>query len=139
MGAYRQSSLRVLAPASLVVFAIAFLVVVVASLNGGGSGASDAERVQVSKPETRQAARKTETRKPNRQRSGGARFYTVRSGDTLNSIAAKTAVSVDTLLQLNPSLDPQGLVNGQRLRLPGGSLKKGATGASGASGATGPE
>ena len=35
MGAFRDTSLRVLAPASLVVFAIVLLIVVIASLSGG--------------------------------------------------------------------------------------------------------
>jgi LysM repeat protein len=139
MGAYRHSSLRALAPAALILFAIAFLIVVVSSLGGSSnSSSSDAARSQPSKPQKRQSARKRPTN-PVRTTPGGARFYTVRSGDNLSTIAAKTGVSVDQLLQLNPSLDPQGLVNGQRVRLPGRRAgATGASGASGVSGATGP-
>lgn len=43
--------------------------------------------------------------------------YVVQTGDTLGSIAAKTGVSVNKLQQLNPHLDPQALVSGQRIKL----------------------
>jgi LysM repeat protein len=135
MGVYRQPSLRALAPASLALFAIAFLVIVIASLTGGDSSSSHPERVQTAQTQKRQGERKKTARKPVRRTGSNARFYTVRAGDNLSTIATKTGVSVDTLLELNPSLDPQGLVNGQRLKLPGGV---GATGATGATGTTGP-
>ncbi len=43
--------------------------------------------------------------------------YTVKSGDTPSGIAEKTGVSLDTLQELNPDLDPQTLAPGQRIRL----------------------
>ena len=133
MGAPGQSSLRALAPASLVLFAIAFLVVVVASLGGGDSSSSNADRVTTAKTQKRPSQRK---RTPRIQRtSTGARYYTVRPGDSLSTIANRTGVPVGTLLELNPSLDPQALSTGQRIRLPGSD--GGASGASGATGATG--
>jgi LysM repeat protein len=46
-----------------------------------------------------------------------ATYYTVQSGDSLSSIAARTGVPVSTLEQLNPSVDPNRLQTGQRLRL----------------------
>ena len=133
MGVYRQTSLRALAPASLVLFAIAFLVIVVTSLGGNDSSSPQAERAPVTKPHKRKSAASTS---PARTRPN-ARFYTVRPGDNLSTIAAKTGVSVNTLLQLNPSLDPQNLVNGQRVKLPGGERQAGASGTTGATGATG--
>jgi len=46
-------------------------------------------------------------------------FYTVKSGDTLSSIAQKTGVSLSQLATLNPSVatPPYSLQTGQRLRL----------------------
>ncbi|HKF80363.1 MAG TPA: LysM domain-containing protein [Thermoleophilaceae bacterium] len=41
----------------------------------------------------------------------------MKTGDTLGGIAAKTGVSVDKLQELNPGLDPQGLVSGQKVKL----------------------
>lgn len=55
------------------------------------------------------------THRPRRQ----ARFYVVRSGDTLSGISGRTHVSLDQLLSLNPSLGgaTNSLQVGQRLRL----------------------
>ena len=44
-------------------------------------------------------------------------FYTVKTGDTLGGIAATVGVSVTRLQELNPELDPQALVSGQKIRL----------------------
>jgi LysM repeat protein len=46
-----------------------------------------------------------------------ARFYVVRSGDSLSAISVKTGVSVSMLEELNPNVDPNLLQTGQRLRL----------------------
>ena len=46
-----------------------------------------------------------------------ARYYRVRSGDTLTAIAAKSGVSVVRLLHLNPKLQPTALFIGERIRI----------------------
>jgi LysM repeat protein len=46
-----------------------------------------------------------------------AKYYTVQSGDTLTQIAAKTGVSIDTLVALNRHMNPNSLQLGQRIRL----------------------
>jgi LysM repeat protein len=43
--------------------------------------------------------------------------YTVQSGDTLGAIAETTGVTVETLQELNPELDPQALIAGQKIQL----------------------
>jgi LysM repeat protein len=43
--------------------------------------------------------------------------YEVQSGDTLTSIAHETGVPVTRILQLNPGVDPQILVSGEKLKL----------------------
>ena len=43
--------------------------------------------------------------------------WIVRSGDTLAQISEETGIDVDELLQLNPDLDPQALIQGQRIAL----------------------
>jgi LysM repeat protein len=45
------------------------------------------------------------------------RFYRVRSGDTLESIAARSGTTVEQLLELNPNIDPLALSPGQRIRV----------------------
>jgi LysM repeat protein len=44
-------------------------------------------------------------------------FYRVKLNDTLGLIAEKTDVPVERLEELNPELDPQNLIVGQRIRL----------------------
>jgi LysM repeat protein len=46
-----------------------------------------------------------------------ARYYRVRPGDTLTSVAAKSGVSIVRLLRLNPKLQPTALFIGERIRL----------------------
>ena len=57
------------------------------------------------------------TARPRPPQSRAAAFYTVKPGDSLTSIATKTGVSIATLEQLNPSLNPDSLQTGQRIRL----------------------
>lgn len=47
----------------------------------------------------------------------GPQTYTVRSGDSFASIAARTGRSIDRLQQLNPKLKPTELQPGDRMRL----------------------
>jgi LysM repeat protein len=45
------------------------------------------------------------------------RFYRIRPGDSLSSISLKTGVSMTQLEALNPSIDPNALQTGSKLRL----------------------
>ena len=44
-------------------------------------------------------------------------FYTVKTGDTLGGIAETVGIPITRLQELNPELDPQALVSGQKIRL----------------------
>jgi len=46
-----------------------------------------------------------------------AKIYEVQSGDTLTSIAHETGVPVADILKLNPGVDPQILISGEKLKL----------------------
>jgi LysM repeat protein len=46
-----------------------------------------------------------------------ARVYEVQEGDSLTAIAEQTGVPVETLEELNPDVDPQALIPGQKLKL----------------------
>jgi LysM repeat protein len=99
-----RRSARFLAPLALVAVAVV-LVLVISSAGGGGSESSTTK----GNPTTA-TARARPPAKPRR--------YTVKSSDaSLDSIARTTGVPVDRLLALNPDLDPQTLVPGQRIRL----------------------
>lgn len=52
-----------------------------------------------------------------RTRSTRATAYSVRSGDTLGTIAERFGTTVDQLLVLNPGIDPRALRVGQSLRV----------------------
>ena len=47
----------------------------------------------------------------------GPRNYVIKANDTLSGIAAQHGTTVERLQTLNPELDPQGLVAGQRIKL----------------------
>jgi LysM repeat protein len=82
------------------------IVVIAATLGGGGDGGGSGGGL---KPVHRSKA--SEDHKP------VPKTYEVQSGDTLTSIAHETGVPVATILRLNPGVDPQILVSGEKLKL----------------------
>jgi LysM repeat protein len=60
---------------------------------------------------------RTGTKKNSRSRPPARRFYVVKAGDSLSSIAVKTKVSVAKLESFNPKVNPNSLQTGQRLAL----------------------
>jgi LysM repeat protein len=56
-------------------------------------------------------------KKARRGKAASARFYVVQSGDTLSSIAHRTGVPLVRIQRLNPSVDPQVLISGEKLKL----------------------
>jgi LysM repeat protein len=109
----RRSPARILAPLALAVFALVFFAIVLGSGGGGGSSNKSAggTGTEASRTSTTSTTKSTTT-----VRTGRA-TYTVKVGDTLGGIADKTGVKVETLLELNPDLDPQALVSGQKVKL----------------------
>jgi LysM repeat protein len=57
--------------------------------------------------------------KVKRERDDGPvpKSYEVQSGDTLTSIARETGVPVAVIVKLNPGVDPQILISGEKLKL----------------------
>jgi LysM repeat protein len=86
--------------------ALILVVVVVATSSGGGGdgndGNGDSQKAHVSKAGQR-AVRKG--------------VWIVHPGDTLGAISLKTGIDVQTLQELNPDLDPQTLLEGERIAL----------------------
>jgi LysM repeat protein len=104
-----RSPARLLAPLALVAVTLAVVLVVLASAGGDGDDDGDAS-AERSGTSTSSAATTTAPR--TRRRT-----YTVKTGDTLGLIAEKTGVSVERLQELNPELDPQALLSGQKINL----------------------
>jgi LysM repeat protein len=102
-----------LAPAALVVFAIAALVIFASA---GGSDKSSSRSDRATREEQRDLRLKK--RRARERRSHVSRsVYVVQARDTLGGIAEKTGVSIERLQELNPNVDPQALTSGQRLKL----------------------
>jgi LysM repeat protein len=62
------------------------------------------------------------------------REYTIVSGDTLGALARKNGISLKTLLEANPGVNPRKLHVGQKIQLPGGG-EAGAVASTGGMGA----
>lgn len=107
--------MRILAPAALVVFGLAMLLVIVTS--GGGGEPQPSGTKSARKTRDLGAPKKAKTTPTQTTPATSQSSYVVKTGDTLGSIAEKTGVPVTTLQELNPQLDPQALVSGQKIRL----------------------
>jgi hypothetical protein len=105
----RRSPARLLAPLALLVVAGACVAVVAAST--GSDGDDDGGQST-----TRTAERDRRENRGERRRRQRA-TYTVKLNDTLGLISEKTGVPVERLQELNPELDQQSLVVGQRIKL----------------------
>lgn len=68
-------------------------------------------------PTTTTTTTTTGARHHHRKPHGHARTYTVRSGDTLGSIAQKEGTTVARLEQLNPKVNPNALQVGETIRV----------------------
>lgn len=101
-------SARLLAPLALIVSFVAMLAVIGLSLGGGSASDSDPA------PPVDQASTDVETTP---ERNQLPRFYVIEPGDTLGGISEQTGVPVETIEELNPEVDPQALIAGQRIKL----------------------
>jgi len=110
----RRSPARLLAPLALAAFVIALLLVLGGAGAGGGDDGASGERGADS---TESTATETTEASPETPEQPRKRAYTVKAGDNLDLIAEKTGVPVDTLGELNPEVDPQALVIGQKITL----------------------
>ena len=106
-GGRRRSAARLLAPLALVLAVVAVLLVVQASTE------SDDSKDDTAKTTKTEQGRKKAT--PHKRRTRPT--YTVKLNDTLGLISQKTGVSVERIERLNPELDPQNLIVGQKIKL----------------------
>jgi hypothetical protein len=101
---------RLLAPLAL----IAVAVVVVAIVLGSGVMGDDDGGDTSARTDLPTATERTTT--SGRQRPRRA-TYTIKTNDTLSGIAAATGTTVERLQELNPELDAEALVAGQKIKL----------------------
>jgi LysM repeat protein len=106
-----RSPARWLAPAALMVCALAVFIVV--STSGSSGGSSDTTSVE----QPRSGSSSSSKRSTSKKKDAGGRTYTVKPGDTLGGIAEKTGVPLSELQALNPDLDAQALQTGEKVKL----------------------
>jgi LysM repeat protein len=104
-----HSPARLLAPLALVVCAIALFAILLGSDAKDDGGSSDTAPAA----DTTGASDTTTTERTPPLR----RNYTVKPNDSLDGIAQRFGLEVEQLQELNPEVDPQGLVVGQRIKL----------------------
>jgi LysM repeat protein len=106
----RAEVARFLAPAAFLLVVTVAVLLVRAGLEGGGKTATATTRATKPQPIT---SRTTTTR----PKPAARRFYTIQSGDTLETVAAKFGTTTQKLLALNPNIDPHALSIGQKIRI----------------------
>jgi LysM repeat protein len=94
---------RAFAVLALVVAVIAVAAVVITTSGGSDNGNGSA------------AQTKSKQRSKRGRQAMHRGVWIVRTGDTLGKISEETGVDIDTLIQLNPDVDPQALLEGQRI------------------------
>ena len=109
-----SSPARLIAPTALVVFAITALVIIATA--GGSDHKSTSGPTKAEQRDLRLKKQRAQRARPS-TRTLRQSTYVVRTGDTLSSIAQRAGVTIDRLQELNPTLDPQNLTSGQRIKL----------------------
>jgi LysM repeat protein len=108
---YRMWIYRVAAPVAFFLAATILVILIQKGLDGSSTdtSATTTGLPTVSTP--------TDTTGPTSTGKKKKQIYRVKTGDTLESIAAKFNTTVDDLLALNPGIDPLALSPGQKIRV----------------------
>ena len=104
----KRSSALARAIAAIALIGGFVLVIAVAAISLGGSDGGDGRKG---------GAKAAKTRDAGRDAGPAPKSYVVQNGDTLTSIAHRAGVSVARIQELNPGVDPQILVSGEKLKL----------------------
>ena len=108
----RNWAARIAAPLAFFAAATVIVLIVNSAMSTGGDDPADATP-PAPPPAAATATGPATTTVPRAQR----RFYRIRSGDTLEQIAARFDTTVEELLRINPGIDAQALTPGQRIRV----------------------
>jgi LysM repeat protein len=101
---------RLLAPLALIASAVVVVVIVL----GSGVVGDDGGNESASTSDLPAATERTTTAGRQQRRRA---TYTIKVNDTLSGIAAETGTTVERLQELNPELDAEALVAGQKIKL----------------------
>ena len=115
LGRLREWGPRLLAPVAFFVAATVLILLVQNALSNDEAPATPP--TTRSAPTTPTTTPDTETAPTGTIERPRRRFYRVKSGDLLETIAAEFNTTPERLLELNPDIDPQALQVGQRIRL----------------------
>jgi LysM repeat protein len=118
----RRELTRFGAPVAFLAAVTVAVLLVKAGLNHGSGTHTDTVRLQTTTAATTTQATTTKlvltgTPTSTTTTTPGAQYYVIQSGDTLGAIAAKYNTTVNQLLTLNPSVDPNALHPGDRIRV----------------------
>ena len=102
---------RLLAPLALIAVAAVVAAIV---LGSGVMGDDDGGDTSASTSDLPAATERTTTAGRQQRRRA---IYRIKAGDTLSGIAAETGTTVELLQELNPELDAEALVAGQKIKL----------------------
>jgi LysM repeat protein len=100
-----SSTARIAAASALALALIVAIVVIGSAIGGGGSDSGDGNGGGAPVQKTPKEDRRVPA------------SYEVQSGDTLTAIAQKTGVPVGKIEALNPQVDPQILIAGEKIKL----------------------
>src|SRR5712691_6585450 len=103
----RALVMRFAAPAAFLAAVTIGVVLVHSAISDGGGTTTSAGVVTA----------RTTTRPSTTTSAAAKRFYTIASGDTLNSIAARFNTTLEQLYVLNPGVDANSLRVGQKIRV----------------------
>jgi len=115
----RQLVARLAAPVAFLLAATIAVLLVRSAIHAGDRSPSveraaardDRGAARTPRKQSKRASR------PKRRSRPSARYDTVESGETLETIASENGTSVERLLELNPGIDPRSLHTGQRVRV----------------------
>jgi LysM repeat protein len=108
---------RIAAVGGVITMFLLVIVVVAASIGSSGDSGGNASDFSGESGTVTSDKGSQTTTSPQDEKAIAKGSYTVKEGDTLTSISAATGVDVETLIQLNPTTDPQALIAGTTLKL----------------------